>query len=47
MVTPLKNHTGSQISERATLRRGCTASGHRDSARFELDELAGSFSSVG
>ncbi|WP_165405876.1 hypothetical protein [Bradyrhizobium genosp. SA-3] len=46
MVTPLKNRTGSQISERATLRRGCTGSGRRDSARFQLDELAGSFSSL-
>ncbi|UVO35845.1 hypothetical protein KUL72_31750 [Bradyrhizobium arachidis] len=40
MVTPLKTRTGLQISERANLQRGCTASGRRDSARFQLDELA-------
>jgi len=47
VVTPLKNHTGSRISERATLRQGCMASGRRDRARFQLDELAGFFSSLG
>ncbi|UWU75933.1 hypothetical protein N2603_39355 [Bradyrhizobium huanghuaihaiense] len=42
VVTPLKNRMGLQISERATLQRGCTASGRSDSAHFQLDELAGS-----